>query len=120
MARPGTELIVGTRNDPDWGTVLVVGLGGIWAEAMRDVRVVPGELAPTAVVGELCKLKAAVLLTGFRGTPALDLGAIAEIASRLARFAAAHPEIAEIDINPLIVYPEQQGAIAADALITVR
>ena len=59
MARPGVELIVGARNDPDWGPVLVVGLGGIWAEALRDVRVLPADLAPAAIISELRKLKGA-------------------------------------------------------------
>ena len=120
MARPGVELIVGVRGDPDWGPVLVVGLGGVWAQVLRDVRVLPPDLDPAAIVAELRKLKAALLLTGFRGAPALDLRAVADIASRLGRFAAAHPEIAEIDVNPLIVYPEHEGAIAVDALIVAR
>jgi acyl-CoA synthetase (NDP forming) len=120
MARPGVELIVGARNDPDWGAILVIGLGGVWAEALRDVRVLPADLDAAAIITELGKLKAAALLTGFRGAPALDLTAVAEVASRLGRFAGAHPEIAEIDINPLVVYPERQGAVAVDALIVVR
>jgi acyl-CoA synthetase (NDP forming) len=120
MARPGVELIMGVRGDPDWGPVLVVGLGGVWAEALRDVRVMPPDLDAAAIVAELGKLKAAPLMTGLRGAPARDLGAVAEIASRLGRFAAAHPEIAEIDINPLIVYPAREGAIAVDALIVAR
>ena len=119
MARPGVELILGARNDPDWGAILVVGLGGIFAEALRDVRILPADLAPAAIVDELRKLKAAALLTGFRGAPALDLIAVADVASRLGRFVAAHPEIAEIDVNPLVVYPEQHGAVAVDALIVV-
>jgi acetate---CoA ligase (ADP-forming) len=120
MAHPGVEFIVGVRRNPDWGPVLLVGLGGVWAEALHDVRVLPPDLEPTAIVGELRRLKAAALLTGFRGAAALDLDAVADFASRLGRFAAAHPEIAEIDVNPLLVYPEQEGVIAADALIVVR
>jgi acyl-CoA synthetase (NDP forming) len=120
MVRPGLELIVGVRNDPDWGPVLLVGLGGVWAEALGDVRVLLPDLEPAAIISELHKLKAAPLLTGFRGTTALDLGAVADIASRLGRFAIAHPEIAEIDVNPLVVYPEQDGAVAVDALIVAR
>jgi acyl-CoA synthetase (NDP forming) len=120
MARPGLELIMGVRGDPDWGPVLVVGLGGVWAELLRDVRMLPPDLDTAAIVAELGKLKAAPLMTGLRGAPARDLGAVAEIASRLGRFAAAHPEIAEIDINPLIVYPDHEGAIAVDALIVAR
>jgi acetate---CoA ligase (ADP-forming) len=120
MARPGVEFIMGVRGDPDWGPVLVVGLGGVFAELLRDVRLLPPGLDAAAIVAELGKLKAAALLTGFRGAPALDLAAVADVASRLGRFAVAHPEIAEIDINPLIVYPQHQGAIAVDALIVAR
>jgi acetate---CoA ligase (ADP-forming) len=120
MVRPGVELILGLRHDPDWGPVLVIGLGGVFAEALRDVRVLPADLAPAAIVAELSKLKAAALLSGFRGAPACDLGAVGDVALQLGRFAAAHPEISEIDINPLVVYPERGGAIAVDALIVVR
>jgi acyl-CoA synthetase (NDP forming) len=120
MARPGIELVLGMRNDADWGPVLVIGLGGVWTEALGDVRVLPADLLPAAIAGELRRLKAAPLLTGFRGAPALDVEVVAEIASRLGRFAADHPEIAELDINPLIVYPRQQGAVAVDALMIVR
>ena len=120
MARPGVELILGARRDPDWGPVLVVGLGGIWAEVLRDVRVLPSDLDPDAIVEEIQRLKGAALLRGLRGAPALDLRAVAQAASRLGGLIAARPEIAEIDVNPLIVYPEQEGAIAVDALIVVR
>jgi acetate---CoA ligase (ADP-forming) len=120
MARPGVELIVGARNDPAWGTVLVVGLGGVVAEALRDSRVLAADLEPAAIIAELRKLRCSALLSGFRGSPPLDIAAVADIASRLGRFAAAHPEIAEIDINPLVVYAEGQGAIALDALIVSR
>ena len=120
MARPGVELILGARNDPDWGPSLTVGLGGVWTEALRDVRVMPALLAPSAIADELRKLKGAVLLTGYRGKPALDLDAVADIAAKLGPIRSAHPEVAEIDINPLVVYPRGEGAIAVDALIVAR
>ncbi len=120
MARPGVELILGARNDPDWGPSLTVGLGGVWAEALHDARVMPALLAPSAIADELRKLKGAVLLTGYRGKPALDIDAVADIAARFGRFVSAHPEVAEIDINPLVVYPRGEGAVAVDALIVAR
>jgi acyl-CoA synthetase (NDP forming) len=120
MARPGVELILGARNDPDWGPTLTIGLGGIWTEALRDVRVMPAWLEPGAIADELRKLKGAVLLTGYRGKPALDVDAVADIAATLGRFVSAHPEVAEIDINPLVVYPKGEGAVAVDALIVAR
>jgi hypothetical protein len=61
-----------------------------------------------------------VLLDGFRGSPAVDVEAAAAAISALDRFIAAHPEIAEIDVNPLIVHPRGQGATALDAVIVVR
>jgi acyl-CoA synthetase (NDP forming) len=120
MARSGVELILGARNDPDWGPSLTVGLGGIWTEALRDVRVIPAWLAPGAIADELRKLKGALLLTGYRGKPALDIDAAADVAAKLGRFVSAHPEVAEIDINPLVVYPKGEGAVAVDALIVTR
>lgn len=115
MALPGVELIVGARNDPSWGPVLLLGLGGIWAEVLGDVRVVPALLDPDAIVDELCRLKGAPLLRGYRGVAAADLRAVAAVAARLGWFVSRHPEIAEVDINPLVAYPE--GAVALDALI---
>lgn len=120
MARLGVELILGARNDPDWGPVLVVGLGGIFAEALHDVRVLPPDLDADAIAGEMRKLKGAALLGGFRGKPARDVAAAAAMAARLGAFVMAHPEIAEIDINPVAVYPAGEGALALDALIVVR
>ncbi|MBX9775611.1 MAG: acetate--CoA ligase family protein [Xanthobacteraceae bacterium] len=120
MARPGVELILGARNDPDWGPSLTIGLGGVWTEALRDVRLMPALLAPAAIADEFRKLKGALLLTGYRGRPALDIDAAAEIAAKLGQFVSAHPEIAEIDINPLVVYPKGEGVIAIDALIVAR
>jgi acyl-CoA synthetase (NDP forming) len=118
MARAGLELIVGARRDPDWGPVLLVGLGGLFAEVLHDIRMLPLGLDAPAIVDELRKLKAAALLTGFRGAPPRDLDAVADIAARLGAFVTAHPEIVEIEVNPLMVYPE--GALVLDALIIVR
>lgn len=120
MARPGLELIVGARNDPQWGPVLMVGLGGIWAEALHDVRVLPPDLAPEAIAAELELLKGAVMLRGYRGSPAVDVAAVARLAAQVGAFIRARPEIAEIDINPVVAYPAGEGAVALDALIVVR
>jgi acyl-CoA synthetase (NDP forming) len=120
MATKGfLELILGARNDPDWGPVLVVGLGGVQAEALADLRLLPPDLSPAAIEAELGKLRAARLLGPFRGAPARDVAAAASTIAALGAFVLAHPEIAEIDINPLAVFAEGAGVMALDALIAV-
>jgi acyl-CoA synthetase (NDP forming) len=118
MSRQGLELILGGRRDPDWGSVLAVGLGGIFAEALGDVRLMPADLTVAGIKTALGKLKGAALLGPFRGKPARDLDAVASAAALLGAFMRAHPEVREVDINPLIVFGEGQGALALDALIS--
>lgn len=120
MARKGTELIVGARNDPDWGPVVLAGFGGVLAEALNDIRLLPPDLSAGAIVEELLKLKSAALLRGFRGSPALDLRAAAEVIRRVAGLIVSQPAIQEIDVNPVVLYPEGQGATALDALIVIK
>jgi len=117
MGQRGTELIVGARNDPEWGPVLLVGLGGVTAELFHDVRLLPPDLTKEGIVRELLALKSAPLLTGFRGSPALDVGAVAELIGRVGALLRANPRIREIDINPVVVYPDGEGAVALDALM---
>jgi len=115
MGARGTELIVGARSDPDWGPVILVGFGGVTAEILQDVRLLTPDLPIEAIIGELHQLKQAALLRGFRGAPALDVAAVAQIIATLGRILLTEPAIREIDLNPLILYPE--GAVALDALM---
>jgi acetate---CoA ligase (ADP-forming) len=119
MGRKGVELIVGARRDPEWGPVLLVGFGGVMAEAFHDVRLLPPDLSCRQIEEELYKLRCGALLRGFRGSPSLDIGAVAKIISALGWLIRSTPEIEEIDINPIVVYPQGQGALALDALIAV-
>ncbi len=120
MGQPGIEFIIGAENDPDWGPVLLVGFGGVLAEALQDVKLLPPELSVEAIIAELYTLKSGVLLRGFRGSPALDVRAAAEIVYALGSLVRSYPAIQEIDINPVVVYPEGMGAVALDALIVTN
>ena len=115
MAPRGVELIVGARRDPEWGPVVMVGLGGIWTEALGDVRLMPADLAHEEIVAEIERLKGASLLRGLRGSPAVDIHRIADAVMAVGALMRAQPEIDEIDINPLVAYPDR--VLALDALI---
>jgi succinyl-CoA synthetase beta subunit len=111
----GVEVLVGCRRDPRFGPILLVGLGGVYAEVLRDVRTALAPVDAAAAEGLLRELAGAPLLTGARGLPALDVVAAARAAAALSHFAAAHPEVAEVEINPLLVLRE--GVVGLDARI---
>ena len=117
MAPKGLELVIGAKRDPQWGPVLLVGLGGVMVEALKDVRLLPVDLPPAEIEAELRQLKSAKLLESFRGAPAPDVAAVAQVVAAVGRLMADRPEIVEIDINPLLALPVGQGALALDALI---
>jgi acyl-CoA synthetase (NDP forming) len=118
MARPGTEMILGVTRDPDFGPMLMVGLGGIHVEVLRDIAFAPVPIDREAGLALLRELKGAPVLDGVRGQPPADRAALAGLMAALSQFAADHAgEIAEIDLNPVIVHPEGQGFTIVDALI---
>ncbi|HEX9493182.1 MAG TPA: acetate--CoA ligase family protein, partial [Thermoanaerobaculia bacterium] len=117
MAAKGIELVVGAKRDPQWGPVVLVGLGGIWVEAIGDVRLLPPDLDEKSIVAEIEKLRSAILFRGFRGSPALDIEAVARTAFLVGQLMRTMPEISEIDINPLFVHGKSDGVTAVDALI---
>ncbi|MGW6840780.1 acetate--CoA ligase family protein [Streptomyces sp. NPDC054958] len=114
----GIELIVGVNQDPRFGPIALVGLGGVLTESLRDVAFalapVPAERAEALLRG----LRSAALLDGVRGRPAVDVAAAAAVVERITTVAAAHPEIAELEVNPLLVRPD--GALALDARAVLR
>ena len=118
MAPPGLELVIGARREKGWGAILTVGLGGIWIEALHDIRIFPADLSRDGIIAELHQLKAAALLRGGRGTPPADLDAVADCAMRLGALLRAEPWIVEIEINPLRVFAK--GALALDVLMHVE
>lgn len=116
----GLETLVGVLRDPSFGPVVAVGLGGVMAEALKDVayRVAPfGIDEARAMIGDL---RAAALFGEFRGRGALDVDALADTLARVSALAAQEARIAELDINPLFVRPRGQGVVAADALVVLR
>jgi acyl-CoA synthetase (NDP forming) len=113
----GVELIVGARRDPRFGPLVLVGLGGSYTELLHDVRLALAPAGADELEELLLSLRGAGVLTGARGRAAVDVRAAAEAAAALSRVAAAHPEIAEIEINPLLV--TAAGAVGLDARIVL-
>ena len=121
MAPPGIEIILGITRDLVFGPMLMVGLGGIHVEVLRDVAFSPVPIGADEALALLGELKGAALLDGVRGALAADRAALSELMAALSRFAADHAEqIDEIDLNPVIVHPQGQGLTIVDALIVKR
>ncbi len=121
MAPPGQEMILGITCDATFGPMLMVGLGGIHVEVLRDVVFAPVPIGPEEAHSLLGELKGAALLDGVRGMPPADRAALVELIVTLSRFAADHADlIEEIDLNPVIVHPQGQGLTVVDALIVKR
>lgn len=111
------EMIVGTSRDPSFGALVMFGLGGVRVEVLRDVRF---RVAPVSrrEAGEMIgQIRSRRLLEGFRGAPPADIPALEEVIRRVAQVAAEHPEIQELDINPLLAL--DRGCVALDARVTV-
>ncbi len=121
MVERGVEMVVGVTQDELFGPTVTVGLGGVLVEVLRDVavRVPPfGEEAARDMLGEL---RGRPLLDGVRGRPPADLDALVEVILRVQRMALELGDVlAELDINPLMVLPRGQGAVALDALAVCR
>lgn len=113
----GIELIVGARRDRRFGPIAVVGLGGLYAEALRDIAVALAPVDEPEAERMLGRLRGAPVLLGARGRPALDVRAAARCVAVLSLVAAEHPEISEIEVNPLLVTVE--GALGLDARIVL-
>ncbi len=118
MAQKSVEMIVGARRDPEWGPVILVGFGGVAAELLKDVVLLPADLSREQIVEAVLKLRLAPLLTGFRGAPACDLQALAATVEALGRVVRGTPTLREVDLNPVLLMPEGEGAVALDALIS--
>ncbi len=118
MAPEGVELLLGVVNDASFGPVLACGAGGITAELLGDVNVRITPVTDVDADEMLASLRVSRLLRGYRGRPPCDLAAVREALLRVSAMVEAHPEIAELDANPLIATPE--GAVIVDARVRVE
>ena len=118
QALAGTECISGALRDPQFGTALMFGLGGVFVEALADVSFQLLPVTPEEALEMTYEIRASRLLDSFRGKEAADRQAIARWLCALGALAEAEKEIAEIDVNPLFVYP--RGVLAADVRIILK
>lgn len=118
MAQTGTEVIIGMSKDPQFGPVLMFGLGGIFVEILKDVsfRIVP--LARRDAAEMVREIKGFPALQGYRGQAPADIAALENTLLRLSEFVDQNPEIKEIDLNPIFAYSD--GALAVDARVILE
>lgn len=117
MSAPGLEMIVGASRDPDWGATVLVGLGGVLTEALDATALLPADISHDMAVQRIRGLRGAKLLDTFRGRPARDVDAVADVVVKLGSAIRASAGITELEINPLVVLAAGEGAIALDALM---
>jgi acyl-CoA synthetase (NDP forming) len=120
MVSSGAQVIIGARRDAAFGPIVMFGLGGVYVELLGDVafRSIPLTLAD--ILAMIKETRAHRLLLGMRGEPARDLSAVIDCVVRLAALIEACPGIADIEVNPLAVFAEQQGACAMDVRVALR
>lgn len=109
------ELIIGAKRDPSFGPVVLVGLGGVHAELFKDTTTELAPVTPSGAQEMLARLTSAPLLSGWRGAPAPDVAALADVIAQLSATLVGRPDLAEIELNPVRVGPD--GVLAVDALI---
>ncbi len=118
MAPQGTEVIVGAIKDPQFGQTVMFGLGGIFVELLKDVNFRVAPITPQDAKEMITQLKAYPLLNGYRGSKPADIEALAAILCNVSRLAIENPQIKELDLNPIMAYP--QGAKTVDARIILE
>lgn len=118
MAKPGVEVIIGMSKDAQFGPVIMFGLGGVWVEILKDVsfRIVPLERRDAREM--IQEIKGRPLLEGYRGQEPVDIANLEELILKVSSFVEQHPEIKELDLNPVFAYKD--GAVAVDARIILE
>ena len=120
MVSGGQETIVGISRDPQFGPLILFGLGGIYVEILKDVSFRIAPVSTMDVKKMLGEVKSYLLLKGVRGEKAKDVEAIEETILRVSQLVTDFEEIVEMDINPLMVKDEKKGAVAADARMSIK
>jgi acetyl coenzyme A synthetase (ADP forming)-like protein len=113
----GTQLIIGARRDPSFGPIVMVGLGGIYVEVMKDVSFRALPISRQDALDMLKDLRSYPLLLGVRGEETRDIDTVVDVMVRVGALLLACQDIADIEVNPLIVYEHGQGGIAVDARV---
>ncbi|MGI5836509.1 MAG: acetate--CoA ligase family protein, partial [Chloroflexota bacterium] len=119
MVPKGREVIIGMSRDPQFGPLLMFGLGGIYVEVLKDVSFRVAPVNERSARNMMSEIRAYQLLLGARGEPPADLKLAEEVILRVSQLVTDFPEILEMDINPLVLMPEGQGGIALDARMTL-
>ncbi|NJN67932.1 MAG: CoA-binding protein [Chloroflexaceae bacterium] len=117
MVRKGREILVGVSRDPQFGPLVAVGMGGIYVEVLRDVALRLAPISRQEVASQIRSIRTFPLLRGVRGEPPADIAAIEEVVLRISQLVTDFPEIVEMDINPLVVHNQGEGAVVVDARI---
>jgi acyl-CoA synthetase (NDP forming) len=120
MVTGGQELILGGRQDPNFGPVVLIGLGGIFVEVFEEVSLRVAPITRKEAFEMIDELRGAPILKGARGHKPSDIGAVSEAILRLSQLLIDFPEIRELDINPLRVFQENNGCRALDARIMIQ
>jgi acyl-CoA synthetase (NDP forming) len=117
MLPPGREVILGMVRDPTFGPLLMFGLGGIYVEVLRDVAFGVAPLSREEAEEMVRLIRGAKLLLGVRGQPPVDLAGLVDLILRISQMSVENPEILELDLNPVICYPER--VVAVDVRMTI-
>jgi acetyltransferase len=120
MVTGGQELILGGRQDPNFGPVVLIGLGGIFVEVFEEVALRVAPITHLEAFEMIDELRGAPILKGARGHKPSDIGAVVEALLRLSQLLIDFPEIGELDINPLRVFQENNGCRALDARVMIQ
>jgi acetyltransferase len=119
MVKGGKEIILGMTRDPQFGPMLMFGLGGIYVEVLKDVSFRIAPITRPEAEEMIREIRSFRLLRGVRGEPPADFDALVECLLRLSQLVIDFPQIVELDINPLAVFGKDQGAVAIDARMTL-